>query len=58
MKSAAAPVGLLGGCVRSDQGAAPVAAGAVCRWCGGGRCDEVRRRTLLLRAGTRYLARR
>jgi SAM-dependent methyltransferase len=44
VKSAAAPVGLLGGCVRSDKGAAPVAAGAVCRWCGGGRCDEVRRR--------------
>jgi len=44
VKSAAAPVGLLGGCVRSGKGAVPVAAGAVCRWCGGGRCDEVRRR--------------
>jgi hypothetical protein len=44
VKSAAAPVGLLGGCVRSGKGAAPVAADAVCRWCGGVRCDEVRRR--------------
>ena len=44
MKTAAAPVKLLGGCVRSGKGAAPFAADAVCRWCGGVRCDEVRRR--------------
>jgi SAM-dependent methyltransferase len=45
MNRAAAPAGLLGGCVREGTGAgAPTAAGAACRWCRAERLDEVRRR--------------
>jgi SAM-dependent methyltransferase len=45
MNRAAAPAGLLGGCVREGTGAgAPTAAGAACRWCRAVRLDEVRRR--------------